>query len=331
MVLINHANIGEVQKIAYLSAVITAVYGTGEADEYKDTVDFTGVGNCPAGSRIPLFYHCAADSAQRDNGALEGASAAFSIDDEVIVQCEITGANSYKPLRVIGFTDKPKACVGWLEDWPGPEITSNHDWTGMVLIGNCLGAEEPNLITFNGDNKVLKVSHACYDGGGMCILGYANVNFLTSEKEVPLNCGLYSGFSARIYIESLTPDDQITLCECVNCHYAWEYAYFVVLYIRKLDLSQYLEPWYGFACSYRCDNGVPKWGGQISYAALKAKVGNWSDMPIYPGDPEVWGNSNYEIWKVGIYSYIVGSSGGGDSPTLLNMSSVFYIDDIKLY
>ena len=107
--LINHANIGEVQKTAYLVGTITSV------DSEFDTACFTGIGACPPGSDIPIFYHCEPDSELRSNGALEGASGAFAEDDEVIIQCEITGANTYVPLKVMGFTDKPKSCL-W-EPW----------------------------------------------------------------------------------------------------------------------------------------------------------------------------------------------------------------------
>ncbi len=105
MTLINHPNIGDVQKYAYLIATVTAV------DSDNDTVDFAGVGRCPARNNIPLFYHCSNDVAERGNGALEGAAAAFSADDRVIVQCEIISALTYEPVRVIGFEDQPKDCA----------------------------------------------------------------------------------------------------------------------------------------------------------------------------------------------------------------------------
>lgn len=107
MPLLNHPDIGDVQKYAYLIAIVTAV------DSALDTVDFNGVGRCPAGSDIPLFYHCNHAAVERSNGALEGAAAAFSVDDRVIVQCEIIAALTYEPVRVIGFEDQPKSCAGW--------------------------------------------------------------------------------------------------------------------------------------------------------------------------------------------------------------------------
>lgn len=94
------------QKVAYLTATIATV------DSENDTADFTGIGKCPAGVDIPIFYHCEPDSVLRDNGALEGAAGAFSGGDEVIVQCEVVSSTVYKPLRVMGFVDKAKVCTG---------------------------------------------------------------------------------------------------------------------------------------------------------------------------------------------------------------------------
>lgn len=105
---LNHENLGSVQKTAYLTATITTV------DSEFDTACFGESGKCPAGTDIPIFYHCqyeeGEEPAQRDNGALEGAAGAFNEDDEVIVQCEVLDSTTYKPLYVIGFVDKPKQC-----------------------------------------------------------------------------------------------------------------------------------------------------------------------------------------------------------------------------
>jgi len=106
---LDHANIGEVQKTAYLTGTITTV------DSENDTASFTGIGKCPAASGIPIFYHCEPDSEQRSNGALEGAAGAFAEDDEVIVQCEIKSDGVYEPLYVMGFVDKPKVCEFYID------------------------------------------------------------------------------------------------------------------------------------------------------------------------------------------------------------------------
>ena len=114
---LSHSNLGAVQKTAYLSAVITSV------DPENDTACFTGI---VSGANIPIYYHCSHDAEERDNGALEGAAGAFVEGDEVFVQYEITGAGHYKPLKVMGFLDKPKECF-W-EPWCGPEINSTNAW-----------------------------------------------------------------------------------------------------------------------------------------------------------------------------------------------------------
>jgi hypothetical protein len=143
--LLNHENIGAVQKIAYLTATITSV------DSANDTACFEGVGTCPSGVDVIIFYHCEADSVLRDNGALEGAAGAFSVDDEVIVQCEITGANQYVPLRVMGFTDKPKKC-GF-----GFKLTRDDE----TLI-----TEDSGLLTYirlyNSDNVSVSITELVY-------------------------------------------------------------------------------------------------------------------------------------------------------------------------
>ncbi len=132
MGLINHPNFGDVQKYAYLIATVTDV------DSDNDTVDFTGVGRCPDRSDIALFYHCSHEVAERTNGALEGAAAAFSVDDRVIVQCEIVSALNYSPVRVIGFEDQPKECeeCEWISHFDNTEWEEHDqaDWPGQFVI-----------------------------------------------------------------------------------------------------------------------------------------------------------------------------------------------------
>ena len=135
----NHPNIGNVLKHVYLTATVT------EVDGANDTVNFTGIDPCPNAENIPLFYHCEPDSALRDNGALEGASGAFAIGDEVIVMCEIESAEHYIPLKVIGFTDKPKPCC-W-EMFDGPDIDSRRPWIDGDYVGIYeKGSAESSLI-----------------------------------------------------------------------------------------------------------------------------------------------------------------------------------------
>lgn len=103
--LVNHANLGEVQKTVYLAALVS------EIDSETDTVELYLVDSHISFYGVPVFYHCEDDVAMRSNGALEGATSAFVVGDEVITQCLVQFPPSgYEPLRVIGFTDKPKLC-----------------------------------------------------------------------------------------------------------------------------------------------------------------------------------------------------------------------------
>jgi hypothetical protein len=92
---------GTITNHIYAKGVITAL------NVADDTADVTVEGYAN-GVAIPLFYHCSDDAEERDNGALEGAAAAFSVDDEVIVMCE---ADTGDPIRIIGFVEGIKACI----------------------------------------------------------------------------------------------------------------------------------------------------------------------------------------------------------------------------
>lgn len=146
---INHKNIGDIQKHAYLEGTILKVYSadeddfTGEPEESRiDTADikiaFTRKDEDGYdeeveifGDRIPIFYHCSHGVGKRANGALEGASGAFSEDDEIIVQCEILSDKHYKPLRVMGHKDKPKVCA-WQFQLFRDDDTTIRDGAGNI-------------------------------------------------------------------------------------------------------------------------------------------------------------------------------------------------------
>ena len=99
MPLYPHENFGDAVKHLFYKGTITAV------DSDEDTADVTVPGG-QDGTAVPLFYHCEPDSEERSNGAIEGAAAAFSVDDEVIVMCD----NDKKPVRIVGFVDGIKSC-----------------------------------------------------------------------------------------------------------------------------------------------------------------------------------------------------------------------------
>ncbi len=96
----NHDNWGDIANHIFAKGVITAV------DSGDDTADVT-VEGYQDGSGVPLFYHCEPDSEEASNGSIEGAAAAFSVDDEVIVMCTAAGA----PVRIVGFVDGIKSCT----------------------------------------------------------------------------------------------------------------------------------------------------------------------------------------------------------------------------
>ena len=99
MPLYQHENFGDVQKHVFRKGIITAV------DSENDTADVAVPGGSN-GTGMPLFYHCEPDSEERSNGAIEPAATAFTVDDEVIVMCEMDGT----AVRIVGFVDGIKNC-----------------------------------------------------------------------------------------------------------------------------------------------------------------------------------------------------------------------------
>lgn len=95
----DHENFGDVMNHIYAKGVITSVNSS------DDTADVT-VDGYKNGTAIPIFYHCEPDSEERSNGAIEGAAAGFTVDDEVIVMCRADG----EPVRIVGHVDGIKAC-----------------------------------------------------------------------------------------------------------------------------------------------------------------------------------------------------------------------------
>lgn len=77
----------------------------GEDTAKIEIVDKDGNGTGEIMEDVPIFYHCDPDVEEKDNGALEGASSAFSIDDEVFIKFE-----GDSPV-IIGRKDGLKSCV----------------------------------------------------------------------------------------------------------------------------------------------------------------------------------------------------------------------------
>nr|MDD5523525.1 hypothetical protein [Kiritimatiellia bacterium] len=109
----NHEDLEAVLNVIYRKGIITAVDGE------NDTADVDVPGG-QSGSGVPIYYHCEPDSELRSNGAIEGGSAAFGVDDEVIVMCDTEGV----PLRIIGFVDGIRVC-GFHEPFDGSVCHDN--------------------------------------------------------------------------------------------------------------------------------------------------------------------------------------------------------------
>lgn len=109
-----HDNWGDIQDYVFIKGVILNV------DSQMDTAEVELPGYGISQDDIPIFYHCSPDAEERDNGAIEGGSSPFAVDDEVIVMCE---ADTYAPVRILGFIDGIRAC-GWIEPFAPTETKS---------------------------------------------------------------------------------------------------------------------------------------------------------------------------------------------------------------
>lgn len=120
MPLKNFETVGVLQGYEYLRGVITKIYHS------TDTCDLTakvlsgiteeGVASFSDQeySSVPIYYHCKEDATERENGAITGAAWAFSVDDEVIVLRQKSGAPGVAgdpKVFVIGFPDGARRCV----------------------------------------------------------------------------------------------------------------------------------------------------------------------------------------------------------------------------
>ena len=114
----DHSDFSDVQNHLFAKGIITSV------DSENDLADVT-VAGYQDGSDVPLFYHCEPDSEERSNGAIYGAAAAFSVDDEVIVMCTADGA----PVRIVGFVEGIKSCL-W-EPFTDSICAAGNDWFYM--------------------------------------------------------------------------------------------------------------------------------------------------------------------------------------------------------
>ncbi len=192
MPLINHENIGAVQRIAYLTATVASV------DSDLDTMGITGIGGCPSASGVPIFYHCSHDAVERSNGALEGASGAFADGDEVIVQCAIAGG-SYTALRVMGFVDKPKSCEY--------EFYIRPTFNGFVptLGGERIKIEHPNYDSDDPEDLRSETASTVVEGDFEGLCGPFTQEVDTGEEYIFLGRNTDSGDIFAHFVE--VPED----------------------------------------------------------------------------------------------------------------------------
>ena len=108
----NFKNIGELQGYEYLKGVVTAV------DFDLDTCTLT-IGEAGYSS-VPIFYHCSDDEIELENGAIEGGSLGFAVDDEVLVLKQRDGLED--KIFVIGHVDGARHCafqIKLIQDYEG--------------------------------------------------------------------------------------------------------------------------------------------------------------------------------------------------------------------
>ena len=127
-----HSNLGNMLSMRYCQGIITSL------DRINDTcqVLVNLIKTNTYFNNVPLYYHCYSNALVRNNGALQGAAAAFVVGDRVIVRLKADKSN----IKVIGFDKQAKrgciTCPSLAEENSNAEIG--------VLIGNY---ENVNLIS----------------------------------------------------------------------------------------------------------------------------------------------------------------------------------------
>lgn len=118
MPFINHKNLGDVQKHAYLKGTITQTYPESDEvpEEYWDTADVLIEGYEYVWEHAPIFYHCYNDAKIRENGAIVDGAKGFTANSKVVIICEIItpiiGAQrQIDNVKVTGHQDGPVKCA----------------------------------------------------------------------------------------------------------------------------------------------------------------------------------------------------------------------------
>ncbi|MCG6537111.1 MAG: hypothetical protein L7F78_20985 [Syntrophales bacterium LBB04] len=115
---------GDLQGYEFLKGVITDDPDS-ETDTCTVEVFLPSEQSLKTIESVPIFYHCDETVEERENGALEGSSAAFAKDDEVIILKQRDGLDD--KIFVIGRIDGAQHCC-WIEPWDGPELTTLWPW-----------------------------------------------------------------------------------------------------------------------------------------------------------------------------------------------------------
>jgi hypothetical protein len=105
MARINIENIGGVVDSRFRKARILKLYPK------DDTADIELVDTGEKYLKVPIFYHCEPEAKQRENGALEGAAAAFEEDDIVYVKFKKEGEKLQQPVIIAG--EELRSCTTW--------------------------------------------------------------------------------------------------------------------------------------------------------------------------------------------------------------------------
>lgn len=115
---INHNNLGDVQKHAYLFGTITQIYPESDdvPEEYWDTADVLVDDYYYTWEYAPIFYHCYNDAVARDNGAIKDGAKGFAVGDRVFLICEIItpsvgGTRQIDNVKIIGHEKGPVKCA----------------------------------------------------------------------------------------------------------------------------------------------------------------------------------------------------------------------------
>lgn len=229
----------------------------------------------------------------------------------------------YATLQSSCFETIKVDCPYWFEDWEGPLVTSNHDWTDLAVAGSC-AVDTPDAViySFTG-KKVLKLESEVTSEDSYCYC--QPLLDLRVSPEEPLNLELYSGFECQAYLAEFSPQTYTS----ARCHSACEEGVHWTIYssvvlefaYRPVGSSEeYTEKVdYGFrttvSCDYitvppnpeddYCDYTSPFDQYDESFATFRARVGSWSNLPpLYSWEVVPWLNSNYELTRIRLYANI---------------------------